>query len=203
MDNPLKVMAYDLLQPPFSLVFSAQSKRDLHIYSEWFHGILPHRLNVLHEAVTQTPSFESWRPDLSPSSLDQLGEWFATQVEVRSRTACELKEIKSRLSFPIDIPDKELTDRTFSLAIDVGMYLSQVFLKNHPVLRWEQKIGAKTHIHYGQPVLSGFGVHAFNPVHHMTILAYGVVSGKESGRSLRQFYDIWSGFVKTPVTGSR
>jgi len=42
------------------------------------------------------------------------------QVEIRRRTAEEADVIKAALPFPIPVPDKELTNKTFSLAVDIG-----------------------------------------------------------------------------------
>jgi len=95
----------------------------------------------------------------------------------------------------IDIPRDELSNRTFSLAIDVGMYLSEVLIKNHPSLRWGQEFGSKLSVDYGQPVLIGFGAVPFNPVHMLVTLAYGLAGKKKNGEGLRQIYDIWSKLV--------
>jgi hypothetical protein len=70
--------------------------------------------------VRETPGFESWQPDCTPASLDALGQWFAEQVETRSRTQGERQAINDRLVFQMDIPAEELTNRTFSLAMDIG-----------------------------------------------------------------------------------
>jgi hypothetical protein len=59
-------------------------------------------------------------------------------------------------------------------------------------LQWEQQFGNKKDADYGQPVLVGFGPVAFNPVRLMVTLAYGVVSKKKTGKSLRELYDIWA-----------
>jgi hypothetical protein len=168
------------------------SKQELKDYYRWFMDALPKGINELAEAVRQTPGFETWQPDCTPASLDTLGEWFAVQVEKREQTEEEIQKIKARLTFPMEIPREELTDRTFSLAVDIGMYFSQVLLKNHPSLRWNQPFGGKLHIDYGQPVLAGFGAMAFNPVHMMTVLAHGLADKKRTGEGLREIYDIWS-----------
>lgn len=185
-------MPYSTIQPPFTLKFREMSKQELKDYFRWFFAVLPERTRGLAEAVTQTPGFEAWQPDLTAASLNALGEWFATQVEMRQRTQEERQEIASRSRFSIEIPNEELTNRTFSLAMDVGMYLSQVLLKNHPSLRWDQPFGNKRFIDYGQPVLIGFGVVPFNPVRMLVTLAYGLMSKKETGQGLRNIYDIWS-----------
>ena len=192
-------MTYQIIQPPFTLKFQEMPKQELKDYFAWFQSVVPDRLNILTRSVQQTPGFEAWQPDFTPASLDLLGNWFATQVETRSRTEGEIQEIEDRLLFPIEVPDKELTNRTFSLAMDIGMYLSQVFLKNHPTLRWDQLFGKKKDADYGQPVLVGFSGVSFNPVWMLVTLAYGLVNKSKTGKRLRELYDIWANMVGVRV----
>lgn len=171
------------------------NKKEIAEYFLWFTGCIPQRLRELEGVVTQTPQFQEWRADLTPESLDLLGEWFAAQVEIRPRSENEIQEIRSRISIPIEISGGELTNRTFSLAVDVGMYLSQVFLNNHSALKWAQPFGSKRDVDYGQPVLAGFGRVFLNPVRILIVLAYGVKSKTKSGKRLREIYEIWRGKI--------
>jgi hypothetical protein len=190
-------MPYSTIQPPFALKFREMSKPELKAYFRWFLEILPARIQGLTEAVRESPGFGAWQADESPSSLDPLGDWFAAQAETRPRTTQEQQDILARSPYPIEISDYELTNRTFSIAIDIGMYFSQVLLKQHSSLRWEQPFGSKRFVDYGQPVLVGFGVVPFNSVRMMVTLAYGLVSGEKAGRSLRQIFDTWSKMVSS------
>jgi len=174
------------------------SKKELKDYYQWFMEALPNGIDELTLAVRRTPGFERWQPDCTPDSLNMLGEWFAAHTENRDRTPEEVEQIRKGLSFPMDIPKQELTDQTFSLAVDVGMYFSQVLLKNHPSLRWNQPFCGKLHIDYGQPVLAGFGAMAFNPVCMMTTLAYGLADKRKKGSRLREIYEIWAKKVQSP-----
>ena len=185
-------MTYATIQPPFTLKFREMSRKELKDYCAWFQNILPHRLDELTNVVKQTAGFEMWNADFTPASLDRLGEWFTAEVETRLRTQEEIQEIEGQSSIPMEISEKELTNRTFSLAMDVGMYLGKVFLKNYPVLHWDQLFGNKRDVDYGQLVLIGFGSVSLNPVRLLVTLAYGVVSGKTSGKRLRELYDIWA-----------
>ena len=94
----------------------------------------------------------------------------------------------------LEISDSELTNRTFSLAMDIAMYLGQVFLKNHPSLKWDQPFGGKRNIDYGQPVLAGFwdGKVPFNPVGGVVTFAYGLKRQSRTGEGLREIYERWS-----------
>jgi hypothetical protein len=185
-------MAYAAIQPPFRLKLREMPKKELHRYYQWFMEVLPQRIKGLAEVIRETPGFENWQPDYSPTSLDRLGDWFAGQIETRNRTKEEIQAIESRLVFPMEIPSEELTNRTFSLAMDIGMYFSEVLLKNYPFLKWEQPLGNKKFVDYGQPSLAGFGKVTLNPVGLMVTLAYGLAKKTKTGRRLREIYDYWA-----------
>lgn len=185
-------MSYATIQLPFTLNLREMPKRELRQYFQWFMDVLPQRLTELANAVKETSGFETWQPDTTPASLDTLGIWFAGQAETRKRSQQELQEMKDRQTFPIDIPRGELTSRTFSLAMDIGMYFSQVLVKNHPSLKWEQPLGNKRFVDYGQPSLAGFGPVTLNPVAIAVTLAYGLASKNKTGKRLREVYDYWA-----------
>jgi|SRR5271166_559675 len=189
-------MAYNSVQPPFTLKLRDMPKKELNRYFLWFMDVIPQRMKELVGAVKQTPGFETWQADYTPTSLDRLGDWFACQVETRSRTQEELQAIKDRLAFQVDISGQELTNGTFSLAMDVGMYFSQVLLKNYPGLRWEQPLNDKKFADYGQPVLIGFSNAPLNPVRIAIVLARSIANKKQTGSRLRELYNVWSKMVQ-------
>lgn len=182
---------YSIIQPPFTLKFDEMSKADLKAYYKWFMEAIPRRTAELADAIREKEGFQKWRPDNSPSSLEMLGKWFSGEVEVRERTAEEIPKLAGPSGLEIELPGPELTNRTFSLAMDIGMYLSQVFLKNHPSLKWNQPFGSRRFVDYGQPVLIEFTSAPFNPVAIVVRHAYGLAN-RTNKRSLRDVYDIWS-----------
>ena len=185
-------MTYDPINPPFILSFGDMPKKELNCYLEWFCGVIPERLDELTKNVRETRGYEGWQPDGSLGSLDLLGRWFAEQVAVRPRSENEMKFLEEKMKFPIDLPREELTTLTLSLAMDVGMYLSRVFMKNNAQLKWEQPLGSKKFIDYGQPVLVSFKPGPFNPVRMVVTLAYGLVGGRKTAKGLRDIYETWS-----------
>lgn len=192
-------MSYRTIQPPFSLKFREMAREDLKSYAHWYLEAIPQRVAELARAIRQSEIGAGWESNFSPTSLESLGNWFAIQVEMRQRTDDEFDEIESRSQYPIEIADEELTNRTFSLAVDVGMYLSQVLLKNYPSLRWEQLLDNKKFADYGQPVIVGFGPVPLNPVRIAITLAYGIATKKQTGKRLRELYDYWSNQVRSKV----
>jgi len=194
------VTAYSTIQPPFTLDFPAMSKKELRAYFKWFQDVTPERIKQLAAFVRSSPAFEKWQPDCSPESLNPLGEWFAGQIESRSLTTAEIDAFNAQAA-PFLIEKKtELTNRTFSLAMDIGMYLNQVFLKNHPSLKWDQPFGGKRFVDYGQPVLTGFwdGKIPFNAVRTVVTFAYGLRDQRYTGARLREIYERLSNNITSP-----
>jgi len=163
---------------------------------------MPERISELASAVRSSAGFENWQPDFSPDSLNVLGDWFANQIETRLRTQDEVNSFNAQAPYPIERSDRELTNRTFSLAMDIGMYLSQVLLRNQPSLKWDQPFANKRYIDYGQPILIGFAEkEEVNPVSLTVTLAYGLLKRTRTGGRLRELYDIWSSSVRKEAQG--
>jgi len=183
-------MSYAIIQPPFTLKFREMSKPDLKAYDAWFHEVLPDRISQLEAEVRRAPGREAWKADASPGSFDELGEWLVGQVETRPRTQAEKDAIHSTATW-VSVPDSELTNRTFSLAMDTGMYLGKSILAARPGARWEQPLDNKKFADYGQPVVVGLGVVPLNPIRIAVTLAYGIAAGRQTGARLRGLYEYW------------
>jgi len=154
-------------------------RKELARFFQWFMDIIPEREQELVQLVKATPDFEFWHPDHDPGSLDVLGHWFAGQIETINPS-------------PIDESGNKFTSRTYSLAMDVGIYLSQVLCKNYPMLKWVQPLKHKRFIDYGQPVLAHFGRTVLNPPRLALELAYGIARGISNGSDLRRTYNFWA-----------
>jgi hypothetical protein len=187
MSSTVEAMTYELVRPPFTRLPPALSKAELRDYAQWFHDALPARIAELAAAVQATAGYEAWEPDDTAASIDGLARWFQAQCERRPRTAEELAALRASLAFPVEVAEYELTDRTLSLAMDVGMYLGRVTLAQVPGTRWDQQF--KTTTDYGQPVIVGLGTVPFNPVAIARTCAYEAFSGKPP--RLRAVWDYW------------
>ena len=191
---------YKIISPPFTLEFKEMPKKELVDYYEWYIASIPERVRNLTEAVKSTPGYEKWQPDYTPDSLNLLGEWFAKQIQTRKMTIGEKDKIYAQgpeWFKTVKISNEELTNKTFSLAIDIGMYMSHVFLKNHRSLKWKHIIkGSKNFVDYGQPILEGFRGDCFNPVHMLVVLAYSLADKTKGNNGLRELYDKWQKFIE-------
>lgn len=190
-------MTYSVIQPPFTLKFREMPKPELKAYFEWFTKVLPERIAGLEVEVRRSSAHSTWRADFSPESLEALGEWFGSQVETRAKNDEEVEAVKSKLTFPIDVPGEQLTNRTFSLAMDIGMYFSHVILKNLDGTKWDQPLRNEKFADYGQPVIMGFGSVPLNPVRIIVMLAYGIMRKKQGGGRLRDLYDTWANMKRS------
>jgi hypothetical protein len=186
-------MSYEIIQPPFTLKFREMSKQELADYARWFQSSIPERLSQLEAAVRATLGYEHWAATCERDSLAALGEWFAAEVMVRPRKREEVAELQRRSGMLASPPVVDLTNRSFSLAMDVGMYLARTLERTHPHLQWKQFLDNKKFADYGQPVLMGFGPVPLNPIRIAVSLAYGIAAGNQSGKRLSELFDYWSG----------
>jgi hypothetical protein len=184
-------MAYAIIQPPFTLRFREMSPQELTAYNDWFHSVVEDRVAILEREVRATPALAGWAADRSPASIDALGPWFASQVETRPRTASEKDAVLSTAPW-VSVPDHELTNRTFSLAYDVGIYFGLCVLAARPAAAWDQPLDNKKFADYGQPVVTGLGPVPLNPIRIAVTFAYGIAGGQKQGAGLRQLFDTWS-----------
>lgn len=195
MDN-----RYQLIQPPFPLKFKEMSKSHANEYFLWFQEQIPVRIIELSDFVKSFPEYASWEPNQDSLSFNSLGKWFFGQVKVRKRSRAEIDNIYAgavnwfRSNF--EIPDWDLSDVTFSLSIDIGMYLGRTLEQNIQNSTWRLGSKPKSSINYQQPVLVGSGKVEFNPVHIVTTLAYGIANQTKGPERLRELYDIWYSLLK-------
>lgn len=187
-------MPYEIIRPPFSLSFTEMSRKELRGYFDWVLRHIRQRIDVLATAVTETPGFEDWQPDRTPDSLLALGKWFGTQVETRELTPQEKErhELENQRTFPVDMPEWELTNRTYSIAFDVGIYFSQVLHAAFPSLKWELPLSSKRFAYYGQPCLGKFGRTLLNPVAIAIVIASSFADGEPNDGRLRELFDVWA-----------
>ena len=83
-------------------------------------------------SVIQFPGFMRRTPRPSALNTALAGRWFATQVGVRLRTLEEMKALRKKSLPGVEVPDQELTDRTFSLAFDPGVYFGESLRSAYP-----------------------------------------------------------------------
>ena len=143
--------------------------------------------------------YQNWTADKTPDSLLVLGKWFSQNVatmerpeEEKKAKAEELARLSDKLRPMYEVPDWVLTERTFSLITDIGMYLGETFQANYSVIKWDLFIKTKLWADHQWPVLRGFGrTDICNPLGLVHVLALGLVDGTRKAGGLHELYNIW------------
>lgn len=170
-------MEYTLASPPFTLQFMTMKKEELQGYYDWYMEQIPKRIVILEAAVQSTSGFEDWVATKNPESLKQLGQWYSTVAKRKK--------------------DGDLTLQTYSIALDIGMYMSQVMLAFIPGTSWHLELNdLKDFAHYGRPSIAGFTNGYFIPSRFMVVLGQGLAKGIKNGNRLYELFTIWKEYAE-------
>lgn len=171
----------------------------LRLYKQWFHAVMPQRIQILEDEVRRSASTSEWRADCTPQSLDTLGPWFAEQVETRPRRDEERVWLEKAGTRILVSGPTCLTDRTESIAFDVGMYFGATLKKAIPHATWTQNLRAKRYVDYGAPELTGFkSKMTVNPLRLVQVVAYKNMGTVKHPDRLREVFDNWLGMSDPP-----
>src|SRR5258706_8293696 len=119
-------MPYEITHAPKTTEqFRKMSPSQLTEYFHWFLATRQERIDALQSAIRESDRLQYWVADLSIESVSAVGEWFSTQVAFRPRTTLELQELRKESLPGVELEAQELTDRTFSLAFDAGLYFGE------------------------------------------------------------------------------
>jgi hypothetical protein len=188
-------MEYQIIQPQVRLDFQVMTRKEANDYFRWFMEQIPTRMEILTRAVRSTRGYENWQTDFTVNSLDKLGQWFCEQVETRDRTTQEKEDIYSKAPAwfrNVNVESWELSNQTFSLAVDIGMYLGSMIEKNHEGIKWIMVTRPKNDVDYQQPVLVGKSNLVLNPVRIVIVYAYSIPDKTRGPEGLREIYQIWT-----------
>ena len=107
--------------------------------------------------------------------LKLYAKWFEENVETEKLSEEEYKEKRAAVPDYIEIQDWDITIKTRSLAVDIGIYFGEVFIKNHEGLKWEQYLTrSKYDMDIGHMVIKGFGKDVLNSIWIIYVLASGL-----------------------------
>ena len=188
-------MTYSNINPPFTLKFREMPKAELRSYFSWYLEQIPSRVDALQRLVRESEGRNHWNADRTPASLVDLGAWFADNIEVYPANNNDEDSLSSEPFVPKIHTDTELTTKTLSIAVDIGMYISQILISEIKSLQWAQSLQTKSDIDYGQPVLTKFRAAPFNPSRMIITLAYGLRDRTRSRSDLKRLFDTWAGLA--------
>ena len=198
-------MAYTIIEPPINRPFREMTLREAKTYFRWFLAIMPERIAMLEQEIQASSEIEyqNWVADKTEDSLLVLGQWLAQNVETMPRPEEEkrikeeeLAQLPARLRPMYEVPDWVLTERTYSLITDIGMYLGETFRGNFSNIEWELFIKTKRWMDHHWPVLNGFGKREIcNPLRIVNGFASGLQDGTRKGDGLYKLYEIWERYI--------
>ena len=118
-----------------------------------------------------------------------LGKWFEENVETEKLSEEEYKEKRAAVPDYIEIQDWDITIKTRSLAVDIGIYFGEVFIKNHKGLKWEQYLTrSKYDMDIGHMVIKGFGKTRLNSIWKLYIIANCLADKTDTGAIVYELY---------------
>ncbi|RKR09278.1 hypothetical protein C8C83_0899 [Flavobacterium sp. 90] len=181
---------------PTDYQFDNKTKEELKLYEIWFKENKDDRINHLIELVKTTPSFEDWNADFTPNSLNELGRWFYQNVETLKLTEEEYFNKRSQIPNYIEIEDWDLSIKTRSLIVDIGLYFGEVFIHTHKELVWKQYFSKnKKDMNNGHMVIPKFGKLELNPILVIMGTAWGLARKKYDDKRLYDLYKIWENYL--------
>lgn len=146
---------------PIDYDFSNKSNKQLKLYEKWFNNNKQYRINNLTEYVHSSVDFQDWKSDFSISSLKDLDSWFKKNIETQEISENDYKKLREETPDWINLDKKELTIKTKSIIVDVGIYLGEVFSRNNNI-NWTQYLSGKDN-NKGHMVLKLKSIN-FNPI---------------------------------------
>lgn len=181
---------------PIDYEFGTKSQKELKLYRNWFLENKEKRISELSEAVNSSKNFENWTPDFTSDSLKELGVWLKQNVEIEKIPEDEYKEKRAKIPDYIELNDWDLTIKTRSLLVDIGIYLGEVFIHTYPNLQWEQYFSKVKNDNNQGHMIINLGKKKLNPIWIMYILGLELADNSEDKCGLYNIFKIWSKYVK-------
>lgn len=120
---------------PYGFDFQNQDGWQLRAHSKWFFENKDHRLSELQNVYH---AFCGEYLDFSPESLKGLSNFFSKAIDTEKLSEEEYAAKRAKVPDDIPIDDYDLTIRSRSLIVDVGIYMGEVMIRNHKNMCWEQ-----------------------------------------------------------------
>jgi len=202
-----KKLNYKILVPPLSKPIEQLTREEAEAFFAWYMSKIEDRITYLQE-------YSGLNLDYSSDSLYALWKWFlkiAVVERTPSKLLCDqlqkmehflantsnayIAKTKNRLS-------KQLSVESQYIIRDIGMYLGQVFVKNHPTTSWACYM--RRDVCCNKPVVLGFvsrdGVKPsyppFEPIWMVQIQAYKIINGGASADGLLKLYNNWLKYIE-------
>lgn len=189
-------MEYLLMQPPFGMKpFKDMTKKEAQSHFDWYVGEIPTRIELLKNAYSATSGIEKEDLDYSSESLIKLWQWYINNAAIEEKS----EEVKSleREQYPEwiqkNLGNKKISIGWMSIAMDIAIYFSECFIKEHGTIRWSFVSKPKSLVYINKPVLVGFknGLD-LDSTNIVRVLTSKIVDGEKNSNALLTIYKTWS-----------
>lgn len=189
-------MEYLLMQPLFEMKpFKDMTKREAQSHFDWYIGEIPNRIDLLKNAYSAMSGRDKEELDYSSESLFKLWQWYVNNLEVEEKSE-EIKKLE-REQYPgwiqVNISNKKISIGWMSIAMDIAIYFSECFIKEHGTIRWSFVLKPKSLAYINKPVLVGFknGLD-LDSTNIVRVLTSKIVDGEKDSNALLEIYITWS-----------
>ena len=160
-------------------------------YEDWFLENKDYRIKTLERYIRTFAGFESLQMDFSINSLSEIGKWL--EISIKSEQMPEEEYERLRRLYPpeIDIEKWDLTDLSYSILYDVGVYFGESIIHHFPNLKWMQDISdSKLNVGVGHMVIqTKYKNCPMNPIWLVRILGYKLIEKKKDGNLLIELFN--------------
>ncbi len=189
-------MEYLLMQPPFEMKpFKDMTKKEAQSHFDWYVWEIPTRIELLKNAYSATSGIEKEDLDYSSESLIKLWQWYINNADIEEKF--EEGESLEREKYPEwiqkNLSNKKISIGWMSIAMDIAIYFSECFIKDHGTIRWGFVSKPKSLAYINKPVLVGFknGLD-LDSTNIIRVLTSKIVDGEKNPNALLKIYKTWS-----------
>lgn len=181
------------LETWFDVFKHGKSKRKdiIKPYEDWFFENKDHRIKTIEKYIRTFAGFESLQMDFSINSLSEIGKWLETSIKSEQMPEEEYRRLRSAYPPEIDIEKWDLTDLSYSILYDVGVYFGESIIHQFPNLKWMQYISAsKLNVDVGHMVMqTKYKNCPMNPIWLIRILGFKLIDKKKDGNLLIELFN--------------
>ncbi|MBR3919861.1 MAG: hypothetical protein IKJ59_14225 [Clostridia bacterium] len=205
-----KKLTYDILIPPLTKKILDFSAEETESYFRWFMQQIPSRIEYLTEVCSQQLKIDRSKLDLSAESLVYIWEWFLKVAEIEQTPKAALNDLSKQYNYLprslkkhfLEQSKEQLSLQTEYIIRDIGMYIGEVFVREHPVIYWGYYTPPQLDRFTNSPLLLGFEYDyvspfkvPFEPIHMVGVQAANLFDKSANKMDLIKIYRIWERHV--------
>ena len=129
--------------------------------------------------------------DFSINSLAEIEKWLETSIKSEVMPEEEYRQLRNAYLPEINIENWNLTDLSYSILYDVGVYYGEIIIHHFHNLKWMQYISAsKLNVDVGHMVIqTKYKNCRMNPIWQIRILGFKLIEKKEPGNLLIELFN--------------